>query len=173
MFDIGWSELLVVGLVALIVVGPKELPGMMKRIGQMIRKAKHTASNFQRQFEEAMDEGELGELKDSVKGIRDELDPHKIMGDMAGDDVDDDFDLEKWNEQILEDEKKRTENPIRTKEEMEATIGEADAIGAEPGSAEPLDREILDPEHEMQPLDEAPDPQPIEDVKQAQSRQVT
>ena len=104
MFDIGWSELLVVGLVALIVVGPKELPGMMKRNGQMIRAAKNTASNFQRQFEQAMDEGEIGELKESVKGIRDDLDPHKIMGDVVGVDDDDDFDLDKWNEQILEDE---------------------------------------------------------------------
>ncbi len=130
MFDIGWSELLVVGLVALIVVGPKELPGMMKRIGQMIRKAKHTASSFQRQFEDAMDEGELGELKSSVKGIQEDLDPNKIMGDMVGDEAVDDFDLDKWNEQILEDEKQRTENPIRTAEEMEASKGEADTIGA-------------------------------------------
>ena len=38
--------------------------------------------------------------------------------------------LDKWNEQILEDEKKRTENPIRSAEEMEASKGEADAIGA-------------------------------------------
>ncbi len=130
MFDIGWSELLVVGLVALIVVGPKELPAMMKRIGQLIRKAKHTAGSFQRQFEDAMDEGELGELKASVKGIQEDLDPNKIMGDMVGDETVDDFDLDKWNEQILEDEKKRTENPIRTVEEMEATKGEADTIGA-------------------------------------------
>lgn len=130
MFDIGWSELLVVGLVALIVVGPKELPGMMKKIGQMIRKAKSTASSFQRQFEDAMDEGELGDLKASVKGLKDELDPNKIMGDIDGVDDIDDFDLDKWNEQILEDEKKRNDNPIRSEEEMKATIGEADTIGA-------------------------------------------
>lgn len=105
MFDIGWSELLVVGLVALIVVGPKELPGMMKRIGQMIRKAKHTASNFQRQFEDAMDEGELGELKSSVKGIRDDLDPNKIMGDMVGDEPMDDFDIDSGTSKFLKTRK--------------------------------------------------------------------
>lgn len=156
MFDIGWSELLVVGLVALIVVGPKELPGMMKRIGQMIRAAKNTASNFQRQFEQAMDEGEIGELKESVKGIRDDLDPHKIMGDVVG--VDDDFDLDKWNEQILEDEKKRAGNSAPRRDDIEVN----------PERAEPLDRI-----NEMRPLDEGSDAEPVKDIKSASSRQVS
>ena len=168
MFDIGWSELLVVGLVALIVVGPKELPGMMKRIGQMIRKAKNTASNFQRQFEDAMDEGELGELKSSVKGIRDDLDPNKIMGDMVGDEPMDDFDIDKWNEQILEDEKKRKDNPIRTKEEMEATIGEADAIGASTDAELSVE---ADPIYETQDVHETKDIHEAKDI--AQEKQVS
>lgn len=158
MFDIGWSELLVVGLVALIVVGPKELPGMMKRIGQMIRAAKNTASNFQRQFEQAMDEGEIGELKESVKGIRDDLDPHKIMGDVVGVDDDDDFDLDKWNEQILEDEKKRAGNSTPRRDDIEVN----------PERAEPLDRI-----NEMRPLDEGSDAEPVKDIKSASSRQVS
>lgn len=158
MFDIGWSELLVVGLVALIVVGPKELPGMMKRIGQMIRAAKNTASNFQRQFEQAMDEGEIGELKESVKGIRDDLDPHKIMGDVVGVDNDDDFDLDKWNEQILEDEKKRAGNSAPRRDDIEVN----------PERAEPLDRI-----NEMRPLDEGSDAEPVKDIKSASSRQVS
>jgi len=158
MFDIGWSELLVVGLVALIVVGPKELPGMMKRIGQMIRAAKNTASNFQRQFEQAMDEGEIGELKESVKGIRDDLDPHKIMGDVVGVDDDDDFDLDKWNEQILEDEKKRAGNSAPRRDDIEVN----------PERAEPLDRI-----NEMRPLDEGSDAEPVKDIKSASSRQVS
>lgn len=158
MFDIGWSELLVVGLVALIVVGPKELPGMMKRIGQMIRAAKNTASNFQRQFEQAMDEGEIGELKESVKGIRDDLDPHKIMGDVVGVDNDDDFDLDKWNEQILEDEKKRAGNSAPRRDDIEVN----------PERGEPLDRI-----NEMRPLDEGSDAEPVKDIKSASSRQVS
>lgn len=158
MFDIGWSELLVVGLVALIVVGPKELPGMMKRIGQMIRAAKNTASNFQRQFEQAMDEGEIGELKESVKGIRDDLDPHKIMGDVVGVDDDDDFDLDKWNEQILEDEKNRAGNSAPRRDDIEVN----------PERAEPLDRI-----NEMRPLDEGSDAEPVKDIKSASSRQVS
>lgn len=158
MFDIGWSELLVVGLVALIVVGPKELPGMMKRIGQMIRAAKNTASNFQRQFEQAMDEGEIGELKESVKGIRDDLDPHKIMGDVVGVDDDDDFDLDKWNEQILEDEKNRANNTGPQREEM---------------TASPERTEQFDAEHEMRPLDDGADAEPVKDIKSASSRQVS
>ncbi len=116
MFDIGWSELLVVGLVALIVVGPKELPGMMRKIGASIKKIKQMAGSFQRQVEEAMDESEISELKDSVNDLKKDLSPGNLMGEM-GDDMGmedmDEFDLDKWNEQILEDEKRRLANPIR------------------------------------------------------------
>ena len=66
MFDLGWSELLVVGIVALIVIGPKELPGVLRMAGQWIGKVRRMASDFQGQFQEAMREAEMADLKKEV-----------------------------------------------------------------------------------------------------------
>ena len=61
MFDIGWMELMVIGIVALIVVGPKDLPGLFRAAGQFMGKARGMAREFQRSMEAAADETGLGE----------------------------------------------------------------------------------------------------------------
>jgi sec-independent protein translocase protein TatB len=66
MFDIGWGELLVIGIVALIAIGPKELPGALRTLGQWMGKLRRMASEFQGQFHEAMREAELADLKKQV-----------------------------------------------------------------------------------------------------------
>ncbi len=63
MFDIGWSELLVIAIVAIVVVGPKDLPRMMRTFGHYAGKLRRAASDFQRQFEDAMRETELEEMR--------------------------------------------------------------------------------------------------------------
>ncbi len=63
MFDIGWSELLVIGVVALIAIGPKELPGVLRSLGHWMGKVRRMASEFQDQFREAMREAEVADLK--------------------------------------------------------------------------------------------------------------
>jgi len=72
MFDIGWSELVVIAVVALIAIGPKELPGVLRMVGQWMGKARKMAAEFQGQFQEAMREAEMADLKktfDEVKEI--------------------------------------------------------------------------------------------------------
>jgi sec-independent protein translocase protein TatB len=78
MFDIGWSELVVIGVVALIAIGPKELPGVLRTVGQYMGKIRRMAAEFQGQFQEAMREAEMADLKkqvddmtDAAKGITD------------------------------------------------------------------------------------------------------
>ena len=66
MFDISWTEFLLIGIVALIVIGPKELPGVMRTMGQWTRKLRSMASDFQHQFQEAMREAEMTDLKKQV-----------------------------------------------------------------------------------------------------------
>ena len=66
MFDIGWGELLLIGIVALIVIGPKELPGALRSLGQWVTKIRRMAGEFQNQFQEAMREAELADLKKEV-----------------------------------------------------------------------------------------------------------
>jgi sec-independent protein translocase protein TatB len=69
MFDIGWSELLVIGVVALIAIGPKELPGVLRMVGQWMGKLRRMASEFQGQFQEAMREAEMEGLKKQFDDI--------------------------------------------------------------------------------------------------------
>ena len=70
MFDIGWSELVVIAVVALIAIGPKELPGVLRMVGQWIGKARKMAAEFQGQFQEAMREAEMADLKKSFDEVK-------------------------------------------------------------------------------------------------------
>lgn len=63
MFDLSWGELLIIGMVALIAIGPKELPGVLRGVGHWIGKVRRMASDFQDQFREAMREAEVADLK--------------------------------------------------------------------------------------------------------------
>jgi sec-independent protein translocase protein TatB len=69
MFDIGWSELLVIGVVALVVIGPKELPGVVRTLAQNIAKLRKMAGEFQSQFTDAMREVELSEIKKDAEKL--------------------------------------------------------------------------------------------------------
>jgi sec-independent protein translocase protein TatB len=77
MFDIGWSELLVIGVVAVIVVGPKELPAMLRTFGQFVAKVKRMAGEFQGQFNEALREAELADVRKSIEEQMADIDPLK------------------------------------------------------------------------------------------------
>src|ERR1700677_4125729 len=82
MFDISWTEFLLIGVVALVVIGPKELPGVMRTIGQYTRKIRGMAADFQNQFQEAMREADMADLKkqvdDMASGIK-SYDPLKSV----------------------------------------------------------------------------------------------
>jgi sec-independent protein translocase protein TatB len=73
MFDIGWGELLVIGMVALVAIGPKELPGVLRTVGQWTGKLRRMAAEFQNQFHEAMREAELADLKKQVDEVTSEV----------------------------------------------------------------------------------------------------
>ncbi|HEV7598685.1 MAG TPA: Sec-independent protein translocase protein TatB [Bradyrhizobium sp.] len=88
MFDIGWSELVVIAVVALIAIGPKELPGVLRMVGQWMGKARKMAAEFQGQFQEAMREAEMADLKktfDEVKEAASGLGSDNIMTSLQKD----------------------------------------------------------------------------------------
>jgi sec-independent protein translocase protein TatB len=88
MFDIGWSELVVIAVVALIAIGPKELPGVLRMVGQWMGKARKMAAEFQGQFQEAMREAEMADLKktfDEVKEAASGLASNNIMTSLQKD----------------------------------------------------------------------------------------
>ena len=70
MLDFSWSELILIGIVALVAIGPKELPGVLRTVGQWMGKARKMAAEFQSQFQEAMREAEMADLKKGFDDVR-------------------------------------------------------------------------------------------------------
>jgi sec-independent protein translocase protein TatB len=66
MFDLGWTELLVIGIVALIVVGPKDLPILFRRVGQFVGKAKGMAREFSSAMNDAADQSGMREMSAGI-----------------------------------------------------------------------------------------------------------
>ena len=70
MFDIGWSEMLIIGAVALIVIGPKELPGALKTFAYWMKQARKLAHEFQSGVDDLIREAELDEARKAVEDAR-------------------------------------------------------------------------------------------------------
>lgn len=67
MFDVGWSELLLIGAVALVVIGPKDLPRAMRTLGQWVRRARLMAGQFQRSLDDMITEAEMHDLREELR----------------------------------------------------------------------------------------------------------
>jgi len=89
MFDVGWPELLVIAVVMIVVVGPKDLPRMLRTFGKTMARVRSVAGDFRRQFDEALREADLDDVKTTVdqfrgldprQAIRRELDPIAKVG---------------------------------------------------------------------------------------------
>lgn len=88
MFDIGWTEILVIVAVAVIVVGPKDIPKMLKTVGKYLKKARAMMRDVRRQVEDVADISEIKELKETAAQMKKDMgvdsfdDPMK-MGETA------------------------------------------------------------------------------------------
>lgn len=71
MFDISWSELLILGLVTLIFVGPKELPRFLGQLGRYMGIVRRQANEFRAVFEQAMREAEMDQIQKEIRGVGD------------------------------------------------------------------------------------------------------
>ena len=80
MFDFGWWELAIVGLMMILVLGPKELPQAMRSIARFMRKARRLASEFQGHMDDLIREAELDDVKDTVRSIKNQ-DMNAIIND--------------------------------------------------------------------------------------------
>ncbi|EJN05911.1 Sec-independent protein translocase protein TatB [Phyllobacterium sp. YR531] len=90
MFDVGWSEILVIAVVLIVVVGPKDLPKMLRAFGKATSKFRATAGEFRKQFDEALKEAELDDVRgiindakslDPRNDIRKVFDPVRTIGE--------------------------------------------------------------------------------------------
>lgn len=89
MFDVGWTELLVIAVVLIVVVGPKDLPPMLRAFGKMTARARKVAGEFRAQFDEALREAELDDVRQTiadaqklnpVHSLREAMNPLRQMG---------------------------------------------------------------------------------------------
>ena len=135
MFDIGWGEILVIGVVALIVIGPKELPGALRTLGQWMTKVRRMAGEFQNQFQEAIREAELHDLKKEVDEMTTQASKYTNFNPL--DDVRKEVEsaMSTFDAKVAEGQSSVT----TTSSEMLATAepGTPAALGEPPAAAEP------------------------------------
>ena len=73
MFDLGWTELLLIGIVALIAVGPKELPVLFRKAGQFVGKIRGMAREFSRAMNSAADDAGVGDISSTIRSAANPL----------------------------------------------------------------------------------------------------
>jgi sec-independent protein translocase protein TatB len=138
MFDISWTEFLLIGIVALIVIGPKELPAVMRSLGQWTRKIRSLAADFQNQFHEAMREAEMADLKKQVDDMASDIKQYDPLKDVRSD-----------VEAIGKDLDESVKSPDKAADKE--TANAPDSVGATPpaealpipqAATEPRDKEV-------------------------------
>ncbi|MDA1089569.1 MAG: Sec-independent protein translocase protein TatB [Proteobacteria bacterium] len=103
MFDIGWQELFIIAVIAIIVIGPKDLPLAIRAISKGIRKARSMARDLQDGMDDVIREAELDDLKETISG--DGMDIAKHIQDAADLDMEElDLDGDLRNEMIAAEE---------------------------------------------------------------------
>lgn len=109
MFGMGWSEMVVIGIVALIVVGPQELPGLFRTVGQYVGKAKGMAREFSRAMDQAADQAGVKEIK---QGLNAASNPTKFAKDSV-------------KKQVMGDAETLTPERQATKEKLSDAMAQA------------------------------------------------
>ena len=85
MFNLGWGEILLIGIVALIAIGPKELPGVLRTVGQMIGKVRRMANEFQGQFQEALREADIADIKKHAEDLVSDVSKYDPLSETKND----------------------------------------------------------------------------------------
>lgn len=81
MLEVGYSEILVIAIVLIVVVGPKDLPKMLRAFGKAMTRFRQVSSDFRRQFDDALREAELDEVRKTIADVR-KLDPRQQVRDV-------------------------------------------------------------------------------------------
>lgn len=152
MFGMGWAELMIVGIVALIVVGPKELPILFRKIGQFVGKAKGMAREFSRAMNDAADQAGVGDIQKTLnaatnpvntalQGVKDattsftklDLDPDSETGKLAAERAENARKIQAATARKVAERKAReAAEALKKAEEIEA---EAEKLAAETKAA--------------------------------------
>jgi sec-independent protein translocase protein TatB len=153
MLDIGWTELLVIAVVLIVVVGPKDLPPMLRAFGKMTANFRKMAGDFRTQFDEALRESEMDEVRKTISDAQ-KLNPTNALRDAINP-------LRQMGQDIKSDLQKATQMPSALEgnpSDMTQTDVEAQQAveGAEPVSAAPEVPPTVEPSATAKPIATAP-----------------
>ena len=121
MLDLSWSHIVILLIVALVVVGPKDLPRLMRIIGQWTGKARAMANEFRRSFDEMARQSELDELRKEIESLRNE----RPLADIARD----------LNKSIIPDDMKS--DPLMTAKSAPSVSLDPEPVASDAGPAIP------------------------------------
>jgi len=127
MFDIGWTELLVIAIVLIVVVGPKDLPPMLRAFGKMTTNLRKMAGEFRTQFDEALRESELDDVRKTISDAQ-RLNPTNALRDAINP-------LRQMGQEIKADLQKATQVPATAATRTDAEAQQA-VEGSTPGELE-------------------------------------
>jgi sec-independent protein translocase protein TatB len=114
MLDIGWTELLVIAIVLIVVVGPKDLPPMLRAFGKMTTNLRKMAGEFRSQFDEALRESELDDVRKTISDAQ-KLNPSNALRDAINP-------LRQMGQEIRSDLQKATQMPTKVDEEAQQAV---------------------------------------------------
>jgi len=138
MFELDWGKLVIIGIVALIAIGPKELPAVLRTLGQWVGKVKRMAAEFQGQFQEALREAEMADLKKQAEDL------HGTVKDFT-------------NFDPIADAQKAVEHATEGAGEPASITADAPAVAAPTSPAEPA---------QVLPSIDVPPPEPLAPVSE-------
>lgn len=140
MLEVGWSEILVIALILIIVVGPKDLPGMLRTFGRMASRVRGMANEFRSQFDEALREAELDDVRKGLNEVN-KLNPANSLRDAINP-------IRKLGEDIKSDLRKATD----MKDEPSASVATPAAVDkADDEAPAPSSNPVLEPVAQLAP----------------------
>jgi sec-independent protein translocase protein TatB len=139
MFDLSWSHILVVLVVAIVVIGPKDLPRVLRTVGRWTGKVKRMARDFQDQFNEALREAELDTIQKDVEDLA-KVDMSDVNTEMAKTSADIMTELNKTTAEPVAAPpagERAEERPAPAPEETVAPVDSKELVPAAAGDAKP------------------------------------
>ncbi|HTO32635.1 MAG TPA: Sec-independent protein translocase protein TatB [Pararhizobium sp.] len=151
MLDVGWTELVVIAIVLIIVVGPKDLPPMLRTFGKMMTKMRGMAGDFRQQFDEALKEADLDDVRKTLAdaqklnpahSIREAMNPLRQMGNEIKADLQKATTVEKPKEPVTPASTDTPAETVVAQEEPKTDLAKPDPVAAAAiaSAAKQLDR---------------------------------
>jgi sec-independent protein translocase protein TatB len=164
MFDIGWTEMALIAAVAIIVIGPKDLPMALKTVGQWMAKARAMAREFQGSVDEMIRESEIDKLKKDVEEAASKLDVTKEIQATTAE-IEKSLEMPSIEMDPLKDPPKVEENPVEPP---------VQSVAAPPPDAPrmPLPSDFIDKPLPGEPSIDQPPMAPAEPAQEAPEKPV-